>query len=363
MAGAQGVILAELNKEFGGSALAAAQADGGMAQLKDSMGELAESIGGALLPLISQFVGWLNSPDIQAGIQTLAVGLVAAITAVTAGFGTLLTALGPVVSFVKENLTAVLAALATMLLLVVVPAFVAWSVSAATAATATIVALAPVLIPIAAIGAAVGLLVTAWDRDWGGMRTTLTSWWTVTVQPILETVQTWLSATLTAAMATLTAAWQRAWPVIQAAVSAVYGYLSGTVFPWIQTALGNAAGWIATLQAAWQTAWGAIASAVSGAYGTISGIISSIQSLISGAITRINDLIRAINAIPGVDIPTIPTSGPSSRTGGAGGSGFGGQSVTINQSFAGGTAAGIRQQARLGATQGVRLAARSQGLV
>jgi hypothetical protein len=49
------------------------------------------------LPLISQFVGWLNSPDIQAGITTLAVGLVSAIGAVTAGFGTLLTALGPVV--------------------------------------------------------------------------------------------------------------------------------------------------------------------------------------------------------------------------------------------------------------------------
>jgi hypothetical protein len=46
MAGAQGVILAELNKEFGGSALAAAQADGGMAQLSDSMGSWRKASAG-----------------------------------------------------------------------------------------------------------------------------------------------------------------------------------------------------------------------------------------------------------------------------------------------------------------------------
>lgn len=59
MAGAQSIILAELNKEFGGSAAAAAKADGGMAQLKDQIGELAEGIGGALLPIVSQFVGFI----------------------------------------------------------------------------------------------------------------------------------------------------------------------------------------------------------------------------------------------------------------------------------------------------------------
>jgi phage-related protein len=364
MAGAQGVILAELNKEFGGSAAAAAAADGGMAQLQDSMGELAESIGTALLPLIQQFIGWLNSPDIQAGITMLASGLVSAIQATIAAFGTLMAAMAPVVQFVKDNLTAVLAALAAMLLLVVVPAFVTWAAAAATAAAGTIAALAPVLLPIAAIGLAVGVLVTAWENDWGGMRTTLTAWWTGTVEPILTTVERWLRATLTDAMATLRSAWETAWPIIKSAVQTVYGYLSGTVWPWLQGALTNAAGWIQTLQDAWASAWGGISSAVSSAYSTISGIISTIQGLISGAIARINDLIRAINSIPGVNIPTIPGGQSLGGSGSSSGSsGFGGSSITINQTFGVGTAAGIRQQARLGATQGIRAAARAQGAI
>jgi hypothetical protein len=54
MAGAQKIILAELNKEFGGSARAAADADGGWAQFNDRMGEAKETIGAALLPLLGE---------------------------------------------------------------------------------------------------------------------------------------------------------------------------------------------------------------------------------------------------------------------------------------------------------------------
>jgi len=61
VAGAQTIILNELNKEFGGSAAAAAAADGGWAQFKDTMGELAESVGAAILPLLNELVGFLNT--------------------------------------------------------------------------------------------------------------------------------------------------------------------------------------------------------------------------------------------------------------------------------------------------------------
>ncbi len=60
MAGAQTIILNELNKEFGGSAEAAAKADGGWAQFQDRLGEAEESIGAALLPLLTTLVGFLN---------------------------------------------------------------------------------------------------------------------------------------------------------------------------------------------------------------------------------------------------------------------------------------------------------------
>jgi len=72
MAGAQAVILAELNKEFGGSAKAAADADGGMAKFNDSIGEAFEGVGAKLLPMLNKFADWLNSPQVQEGIAMFA---------------------------------------------------------------------------------------------------------------------------------------------------------------------------------------------------------------------------------------------------------------------------------------------------
>ena len=88
VAGAQAVILAELNKEFGGSAEAAAKADGGMAQFQARMGEAAESIGKAVLPLLGQLAGFLNDTvaPILENVVVPAVGdLIAALTAPDAG--------------------------------------------------------------------------------------------------------------------------------------------------------------------------------------------------------------------------------------------------------------------------------------
>lgn len=71
MAGAQRIILAELNKEFGGSAAAAAAADGGWAQFNDRMGEAAESIGTALLPLLGMLGSFLTD-TVAPAIETVA---------------------------------------------------------------------------------------------------------------------------------------------------------------------------------------------------------------------------------------------------------------------------------------------------
>ena len=54
---AQAVILAELQKEFGGSAVAAGQTMAGqMDILRNSLGNVKEEIGGALLPVLTQMV-------------------------------------------------------------------------------------------------------------------------------------------------------------------------------------------------------------------------------------------------------------------------------------------------------------------
>jgi hypothetical protein len=74
--GYQKLVLGELAKEFGGSAAAAAAADGGFAQFSDQLGEMAEGIGKQLMPAVTTLMGFLTGPDVQAGLQSLADGLV-----------------------------------------------------------------------------------------------------------------------------------------------------------------------------------------------------------------------------------------------------------------------------------------------
>lgn len=80
MAGAQSVILAELTKEFGGSAQAAADAAGPQAQFAEQLGELSEEIGAALLPLMNEFFGLLTSPAVMGAIEGIVTFLTHGIT-------------------------------------------------------------------------------------------------------------------------------------------------------------------------------------------------------------------------------------------------------------------------------------------
>lgn len=118
VAGAQAVIIEELNKEFGGSAEAAAKADGGWAQFNDRLGEAKETIGAAILPLLSVLAGflndsilpaveaaaaafsaWLADPATQAGIQQI-------VTLIQQGLATALAIIVPLVQGVVASFAA-----------------------------------------------------------------------------------------------------------------------------------------------------------------------------------------------------------------------------------------------------------------
>ena len=78
LAEAQSVILDELNKQYGGSAEAAAEADGGMTQLSNAIGDAKEKFGEIILeglrPTIKslkEFFENLSEEDIRAFVQTL----------------------------------------------------------------------------------------------------------------------------------------------------------------------------------------------------------------------------------------------------------------------------------------------------
>jgi hypothetical protein len=77
IAGAQAVILAELETEFGGSAKAAAEALGPQAQFAEIMGELGEEIGTAVLPMINELFAILVSPSVQSALSAIVAGFTA----------------------------------------------------------------------------------------------------------------------------------------------------------------------------------------------------------------------------------------------------------------------------------------------
>lgn len=77
-AGAQRVLLDKLNTTYAGSAQAAADADGGFAQLNDRWGELMETVGARVLPVVTQFVSLLNDslmPTIETGVDPAIAGM------------------------------------------------------------------------------------------------------------------------------------------------------------------------------------------------------------------------------------------------------------------------------------------------
>jgi hypothetical protein len=245
--------LAELTKESAGAAdLFAESSEGAGQRATAAMDNAKESIGAALLPLQQQitggFVDFLTKPETQAAIdavaEALSVGVGGAMTLVTDAVNLAIEAwsglqpvIEPIVAFISDNLEPILLGLATALLVVVVPAFVAWATAAGTAALATITALAPVLAPIAAIALAVAALKMAWDNDFGGIRTTITTWWEQTGKPIFEQLQKWLEETLTAALQTLSDFWTN---TLQPALEQVWKFIQDNILP----ILGTLVGWL-----------------------------------------------------------------------------------------------------------------------
>jgi TP901 family phage tail tape measure protein len=161
------------------------------------------------------------------------VNLAPAIQTVSNVLGTMISGAQTVIGFISDNFIPILSGVAAVLITVGVPAFTAWAGAAYTAAAATIAAMAPVALPIAAIGVAVALLVKAWTSDFGGIRTMITQWWNNTLQPIFAQAQTWLAQHLPAAIeATKVFFVTELIPAMQI----IWSFLTTTLFPAFQVA-------------------------------------------------------------------------------------------------------------------------------
>jgi hypothetical protein len=99
LAKAQTIILDELEKQYGGSAEAAAAADGGITQLQNAIGDLGEDIGKIITQNLRPFIKRVMT--IVEGFQGLDEGVKRAIVAL----GGLAAAFGPILFFLPQIIT------------------------------------------------------------------------------------------------------------------------------------------------------------------------------------------------------------------------------------------------------------------
>lgn len=166
---------------------------------------LTDLINSALIPAVnavSEFVQQVTAaPDPLAAIM-------AAIEGVIPGFTNFVSVGQQVVGFITDQFLPIGAAILSMILMAVVPGFIAWATAAGTAAIATITAMLPILIPIALVGAAIGLLVAAWTNNWGdiqGKTAAVVAFVTPAINKIGEVISWLWSSVLPQAVAAVSA--------------------------------------------------------------------------------------------------------------------------------------------------------------
>jgi hypothetical protein len=293
VAGAQAIVMGELEKQVGGVAAAGATSS---QKLSTAFGEISESVGTALLPAFEALVGPLQSFADWAANNT----------------GVLL-AIGGTIAVLAGAVLAINAAMAI------------WSaVSTAVAAvnlllgTSFTLALGPVLLVIAAIAAliAIGVLlyknwdtITAWlGKAWDGIKTKATQVW--------GALKDWFAQTWDAIKTKVVEAWDGVKGAVSSGITSVVtfvrelpgkilagiGSLASTLLPkGVELLTGFVKGylgiWVNVLEFA-----GGIAGKVAGAIGDLgSRLYGKGQALIQGFIDGIRSMAgRILSAILGI---------------------------------------------------------------
>lgn len=329
---AQKMILAELQREFGGSAEAAGKVD----QWKvfdNLLADVKENIVGAVLPAVNDLaktlIGWLTSPEFKAGLAAFLDGMKTALPQaldfVSKQIPPLLEFLGKLANFLWENRGAVAAVAGVLGALSVIGSVVGWIsgligvvsalggfLSAVVPIVGAIVAVlgGPLTLIIGAVIAIIALLVAAWTQNWGDIQGKTQA----VVQFIVNLVQGFLSAIQqfwSDHGAQIIAVVQGYWNMIQGIFQTAWALISGIVTVALDLLRGDfdAAGrdWQTMMQNVWDGiqriisgAWTVIQSTVGAALGAlwsaISGKMGEIQTNIQ---TTWNNVIAYLQGLPG----------------------------------------------------------------
>ena len=299
VAGAQKIILAELNKEFGGSAEAFGDTTAGKVQkLKNLFGDFQEELASRLLPVITKVADWLADkiPAASALIQQKLVELGPTFDKIAGYAEDVVGALGrfagrmrPVVeaiaSFIAKNPAPFLGALATVIGGALVTATVAWGVS-------LFAALSPIYLVVAAVALVAGGLIYAYQHFEGfrNVVDSVASWLTGTALPAIQSFASLVAAGFGALVGWVQTHWGQIKGYIEGAIKTVAtivgGVIDGLKLAW-QT-------WGDELVAIAQTMWGYIKGTVENGINLVKGVIDVVMGIIHGDWSRAWDGLKGI---------------------------------------------------------------------
>lgn len=245
-AGAQRLMLDELSKEFGGSAKAAGQGYAGQLEiLKNTFGDLQETVGEFILDAAKPLIGWFS--NVVKEIQKA---------------GGILPWLGQMFEKNKQVIFIVAGAIAAAL----VPALVA-------GAAAAVAFMAP-LLPFIAIGAAIGAIVYALSEQFGGFNN------------LMKAVGD-----------ALTAIWNVIGPILIPAFQALWNTIATQLWPALQNLWNTLAPVLLPVLQTLAVIIGAVIVAAVWIFvnvlNIVIGVISAVINFIAGLIKWIGDFIAA----------------------------------------------------------------------
>lgn len=280
MMGAQKIILAELQNQFGGSGAAYAKTyTGQMDQFENAIGDLGESIMSKAMPALTSIAMagttaflWLteNKPVLIAIVALIGIGLTTAFFSWAGGIIASTAAMwGNVASMVAQGVLAAKSLITTGLLYAMYAAGAIKTGIATAAQWAWNAALSanPIGIVVLAIAALVAALVWFFTQTevgqaiienvWGAIKTAISAvadWWTGTAWPAIQAVITWFGQAFQTAGTIISGVWS----AIQNAISTAWNWVRDNVF-------ANIMWWIDVVKIAFGlyrdaivSAWGAI---------------------------------------------------------------------------------------------------------
>ena len=301
-AGAQKLILAELSKEFGGSAEAAGKTFAGqMDILNNALGNVKEEIGGALLPVLSELATKYGPALIEfakTAAEWMTTSLIPAIETAAAWLGT---NLPPAIETTKQVLEAIGRVIGDV---------VGWFQNMSAGAQAG---------------------QGAWGQL-GDIIDTVVQIFNLTVKPAFEAVARFLSdhseeiktivggawkyiqndiqffidliqGILKVALKLIQGDWSGAWEEVKATGAKLWGDINGMI-----------GGLVTILETLLSGAWDRIKKGAIGAWegvrdginSAFAGALDGIKSTLNGMIDAVNSAISAFNVLPGPDIGLIP---------------------------------------------------------